>query len=252
MRGVLSASLLLGCAAGCAPTPQANGEAAQPAPAGGSGGWHADSWAPVADAVRLGLRSLVYKEKISVQVSVGSIQSGFSVYGSVNAPDRASIGLHVNSDNLNYYQQGRSAYAQENLRWGQVSALRDVDVFPSYARLVERSAGARVPILRSNEDQFVIDEYCAVYQARVPARLVPRFADWGTVNPRDMSDVVYTFYIGRKDGQLREVTTDSVGQLQDVGAMEVHTDTQLFDLGREEALVTIPKSLFGSLLAIGN
>ncbi|MCL6548149.1 MAG: hypothetical protein K6T30_04475 [Alicyclobacillus sp.] len=253
MKGALAASVLFGGAVGCSPAPQPMADVVAPAQPGVQAGeLQAADWSAVEHAVQLGERSLVYKEKIAVQVSVGSIHSGFTVYGSVNAPDRASIGLHVNSDNFYFYQQGESAYAQTNLRWGQVPALSNLDVFPSFERLIQAARAAGVPVYREAQDEFVIDEYCAVYHASVPARLVPAFRDWGGVSPGDMSDVSYTFYIGQKDGQLREVTSDSVGQVQDVGAMQIHSDLELFDLGQEQALVSIPKSLFGSLLSPSN
>jgi len=204
-------------------------------------------WTEVGGAVQRAAEAGRYKIKSSVDFQQGTIHTNYAVYGSVDAPDDASLSLHENNFNVEYYQQGQVAYAYDNGTWAQVPAIQDVDVFPSYIRVLSTVDQAATPIVQQ-PDVFVVDEFCHVFQATVPGRDVAGVALWGNspVQP-NIGAVQFTFYVGKSSHELREVDTASVGMEPGIGAILLHSNTVLFDLGSDIANVHIPNDLVKQL-----
>ncbi|MCL6445741.1 MAG: hypothetical protein K6T83_20215 [Alicyclobacillus sp.] len=203
------------------------------------------SWQAVIQGARQDQQAGMYMVKMQVSTAQGSLHSGFSVYGSINLPDRAALSITDNGDSEGYFQQGKSAYTKADYRWQQVDPLPNLDLSGSYLKLASRAASAAVPLTKVQDHVFVVNEFCTVYQATVPASLVVRLA--GQPLNGEMSDVVYTFYVGNKSGYLLEVSTESVGASGEVGTMQVNSDTELFGFGKDTSQVKVPNDLFASL-----
>lgn len=205
------------------------------------------SFAPLKKAVLSGEESGKYKVKIAVSLGKGSIQTNLSVYGSVNVPERAALSIHENTTSTQFYQQGLSAYYQDNGPWSQVSPISNIDVFPQYIRLVQ-SASSHGNVLQQLKDAFVTDEYCSIYRVTLPATETQALPVWAKpVVPGDVGNITYTFAVGKTDGQLREVTTTSVTSSALVGTITMKTDTLIFDLGNDIADVQPPQDLLKQL-----
>jgi hypothetical protein len=234
-------------AVGCTPAQQpfntVDVEEGTPAP---------DAWKTLVKAALLGEQVQMYKIKMSVDVARGSTHSTFSVYGSINVPERALVSFHENTTNIQYYQQGLCAYQQlNNGRWTQTNAIDNLDVFPSYVRLMQSAMVNNIPV-RQLKDTFVVDEYCQVFKATLPSSFTASLPIWDkAVEPKYMGDIEYTFYVGKTDGQLREITTKSVESTAETGAFQIQSDTTLFDLNNDRAKVMLPKDLIAQLESPG-
>lgn len=207
-----------------------------------------NGWNVIDDALAKGVEIHNYQIKTDESVITGSLHSDFSVYGSIDKPDIASISVHENNFNIQYYQQGMSAYAFDNGRWSQVAPLANVDLYQSYIHLVHSINQRKFPVYEEAVPQYVVDEYCNVYDVTLPGIDVEKLALWdnGEVFP-NMSNVSFTLYIGQKSGQLREVETSSVGAIRTVGPVQVNSDTILFNVNKPGAKVHIPATLVKEL-----
>lgn len=228
---------------GCSPSVQnASHETFRPEQFVGVQGWNA-----IRNAVVRTESAGRYKIKSSLDFEQGSIHTNYSVYGSINVPDRASLSLHENNFNVVYYQQGAVAYALDNGTWAKVDAISNLDVLPSYDRVLVTVDSSKVPLTKG-ADAFVVNEYCDVYQATLPGDNVAQVALWDNhAHLPNIGEVQFTFYIGKKSHELREVDTSSVGTESDVGAILTKTNTVLFDIGSDIANVQIPTDLVKQL-----
>ncbi len=198
-------------------------------------------------AVQLGEQSGKYKIKSDVQLLQGTIHTDFSVYGSVNLPDRVSVSFHENNFNVSFFQQGQSAYALGNSQWVQTNPISDLNVFPSYERLFQYILKSGIPVYQL-DSTFDVDENCHVYQATVPGVAAATLSLWANgFGPEDLSPVKYTFFIGEKTHLLLEIQTQSVGAITGMGSIGVNSDTVLFSQGKPEAIIQIPNDLVKQL-----
>lgn len=249
----LSLLFVTGAATGCSPAvqpPQAQqtlSSGATPPPINVPGS--SADWGVIKRGVTISGESGLYMEKILVDVSQGTLHSDLSVYGAVNGATNTSLAFHENSRNMKYYQQNQSAYEQDNSQWSQVAPLRNVDVWPSYQALVDASSsgGIRLEMLHM-APRFVVDEYCDVYQAVIPPHFVPVVSQFGNAGAANSSGVVYTFFVGQHDHAVREVSTQSVGAVENVGGVQITTDAVFFAIASNNALMQIPFDLYTSLL----
>lgn len=204
------------------------------------------AWKAIANGVAHDEAAGMYRMKMNSSVAQGPVHSSFSMYGSFNPPDRAGFSLQVNNVSEQYYQQGTSAYVQTIGGWSQAQAMTNIDVFPSYQSLVSRAEQANIAV-RQLKQQYVLDEFCNVYAASLPAGWLQPLADWQQQVPQNGGSVEYFFYIGQKDGALREVTTTSVGSVQDAGPVSISTDTVFWGIGKSTSKVQFPPSLLTSM-----
>ncbi len=207
------------------------------------------TWAPVMKSVQLGEAAKAYMEKVSVNITEGSIQSGFQVYGRINPPNKMDVAFHQNGANMAFYQQGLSAYGQMDGQWQQHAALSNINLYPEYAKLLQAVSKAKIPVFQLQPNQYVVDEFCNVYQATIPASLLstlPGFSS--TYHAANMSPVVYTFFVGQTSGELRQVNTSSEGSVTDVGSVQIQSNTILFNINKPGADITIDPTLYSSLL----
>lgn len=203
-------------------------------------------WQVIMGAVQHNEQAGMFKMKMTTSVAEGAIRSAFSMYGAFNPPERASFAMQVNDVTEQYYQQGTSAYAQTLAGWSQTHALPNVDAMASYQLLVSHATTDNIPVYRL-KDTYVLDEYCQVYEATVPATWLPPLLGWRQLKPSVDAKVQYYFYVGKNDGALREVTTSSVGSVSSAGPVAVSSDTILFDIGKATAKVQFPVGLLTSL-----
>lgn len=205
-------------------------------------------WAALESAALQGESLSMYEIKTDVKILTGTMHSEYSVYGSVNMPDTTLLGVHEFNTNLYFYQQGLSAYAKENNEWTQTPAIANLDVFKSYAQIIHHASQAGIRLYRL-PDAFVVDEFSTVYKAVLPSSMLQSLPLWGrATTPLPLGNVVTTFAVGHKDGQLREVTASSVGTLEGVSALQFNTDTVLFALDKPQAQVRLPIDLYISLI----
>lgn len=202
-------------------------------------------WQVIMGAVQHNQQAGMFRMKMTTSVAAGAIRSTFSMYGSFNPPDRAAFTMQVNDVAEQFYQQGTSAYAQTLGGWSQTTALPSIDVMASYQLLVSHAGTDNVPVYRL-KDTYVLDEYCQVYEAVVPAAWLPPLLGWEQFKPATDAKVQYYFYVGKNDGALREVTTNSVGSVTAAGPVSVSSDTMLFNIGQPAAKVQFPVGLLKS------
>lgn len=204
------------------------------------------AWKAISSAVAHDEAAGMYRMKMNSSVAQGAVHSTFAMYGSFNPPSLASFSLTVNNVSEQYYQQGASAYFQTVAGWSQTQALDNVDVFPSYLNLVNRAEQQNIPVRRL-KDQYVLDEFCTVYAATLPANWLQPLSNWQKQVPTTGAPVEYFFYVGQKDGALREVTTTSVGSVENAGPIDISTDTVFWGIGSSVAKVQFPPSLLASM-----
>jgi len=239
MMSILGSVLIL---TGCSPSTQL-----LPQQLNQQGVLQSNGWKTIQAAVQLGMSENMYKIKSAVTLIQGSQHTGFSVYGSINVPDSAALSIHENNFNIAFYQQGLSAYAQDNARWSQTNAISNIGVYPVYSKLLQHIQTRSIPVYQE-KDEYVVDEYCKVFRMIIPGEHVAQLSVWSSgITLPTLSQVQYTFFIGKKSGQLREVQTSSVGDLSQIGSVQVDSDTILFDIGNKIAKVQIPNDLVKTL-----
>lgn len=239
IMGVIGSALSL---TGCSPS-------AQPFPLepNQQGVLAANGMKTIQKAVQLGMSEKMYDIKSNVTTIQGSMHTDFSVYGSINEPNSASLNINENNFNISFYQQGLSAYALDNGRWTQTKVLSDMGVYPAYSKLLHSVQNQSIPVYQE-KDQYVVNEYCKVFRMIVPRTLFAQLSVWGAgMKLPDISNVQYTFFIGKTSDQLREIQTRSVGDMSGIGSVQVNSDTILFNIGKKIAKVQIPSDLVKTL-----
>ncbi|GEO24766.1 hypothetical protein AAC03nite_05510 [Alicyclobacillus acidoterrestris] len=211
------------------------------------------SWTPLTKAVNKSTAASMYKLESDVELKNGSMHTSYTVYGTVNLPDRASISVHENNFNISFYQQGKVAYADETSSWTQTDPIQDLRSFNSYAQLVQTAAGKHLTLEKLNRT-FVVDEYCDVYRFTMPNQSVqlPGFLQQVAGNNRSTlgsnEPIQYTFYVGQTTGFVREVQTDSINPVDQLGPVVTDTSTTFFDIDEPKvAAVKIPQTLVKQL-----
>lgn len=245
----IAAGLSVGVISGCSPsTVQPLGSSTGPV-APSATAQTKSSWSSLLSAVDKGLQSRKYQEKITVNINEGSIQGGFTVYGRINPPNKVSVAFHQTGANTAFYQQGLSAYGEQSGHWEQSAAMPDLNLFPSYQRLVQSVQAEHVQVFKLATPQYVLDEYCDVYQAEIPAKLIGTLSELANMyRPQDMSPVLYTFYVGQSSGELRQVVTSSEGGVSGIGSIGIQTQTLIFAINQSGSEITIDPNLYNSLL----
>lgn len=217
-------------------------------------------WAPLQTAIRRSAASTVFKIKSSVSLKDGSMHTHFSVYGTVNLPDKISVSLTENNFNISYFQQGKVAYADEQGIWKQTQSMQKFDAYQGYVELIQKAITNKLPLNQLNRS-YVVNEYCDVYQVTMPTGSVslPSFladvsgaSGAGSAQVSAGEPIQYTFFVGEKTGYLREVQTTSVSGVNEVGPVAADTDTTFFDIDKPNiAKITVPKTLVKQLEASG-
>lgn len=200
------------------------------------------TWLTLEASAQAGTQLQYYMEQITANMSQGSLHSDYSVYGTINPPDRAAIGIHEGNTNTYYYQQGKVAYYQDNGRWSLTDTLGNLDLFSSFANLISNASQAGVTLYQQKK-AYVVDEYCDVYTSVLPAGMLSPLPSFSGTAAEPMGAVAVTWYVGRTDHVLRRVDMQSVGSVTDIGQMQVNTSVLLFDINSPYAKVTIPKNL---------
>ncbi|MFB5192481.1 hypothetical protein [Alicyclobacillus fastidiosus] len=211
------------------------------------------SWQPLSTAVDKSTTATMYKLESDVELKNGSMHTSYTVYGTVNLPDKASINIHENNFNISFYQQGQVAYADEASSWTQTQPMSNLGSYGSYQTLIQDAAAKQVSLIQLNRT-FVVDEYCNVYQFTMPNQSValPGFlqqvpgAKSGDIGANE--PIEYTFYVGQKTGYIREVQTDSVNPVDQMGPVATDTTTTFFDIDEPKvAAVQVPQTLVTQL-----
>lgn len=204
-------------------------------------------WLTLQASAQAGARAQYYREQMSSTMVQGSLHSGFSLYGSLNPPDRVSLALQEGNTSTYYYQQGQVAYYEDNGRWSSTTPIANVNVFPSYEKIISQASAENIPLYQQKRT-YVFDEYCNVYTSVLPAAMftsLPAFG--GTGSSRPTGQVAVTWYVGQTDHILRRVDTQSVGGVPDIGSMQVSTSTLVYDINSPIAKVSIPTALVKQL-----
>jgi len=205
-------------------------------------------WSIIFQSAQKGQSLTMYKVETSVDLIQGSLHTNFTEYGAINPPDRASLDYHAVNSNVQFYQQGLVAYSFDDGFWTQTNTIPNLNVFPSYEELAQQGMRSGWSISSSKKPIYVQDEYCIVYQAIIPANSMNPLPTAGIASndaaQSGMSgDLQVKFFVGKIDGQLREVQTVSLGGVDNVGSIQVTTDTTLFDLDKKTAKVQVPLTL---------
>ncbi|WAH35445.1 hypothetical protein [Alicyclobacillus dauci] len=212
------------------------------------------SWSALAQAVAKTSAASMYKIQSTVSLQNGSSHTSFTVYGTVNLPDKISVQVHENNFNISFYQQGKVAYADEQGQWNQTNALSNIDAFGGYQQIVHAAMADNLPLEKMNRT-YVTDEYCDVYRVTMPdsTATVPAFLQSlsaleskGEVAVKE--PIQYIFYVGETSGYIRQVQTQSVNSVNQVGPVATNTSTLFYDLDQEKvAQIQIPNSLVKQL-----
>jgi hypothetical protein len=233
----------VGYVTGCSPALQQNVASARtgtPVQAG-------EVWQNIVSAAESAEATGKYMVKMNVDASDSASHSQMSLYGYINPPNKAALDIVESNNDVQYYQQGNVAYYKDNGRWTQTTPFSEVDVFPSYLHLAQYGLQQTLPLVQL-PDVYVNTEYCKVYQTTVPASALDTLPILGgKVNQKGLKSIQYTFFVGKSDKLLREVQTQSVGDLANVGSLQVSSDTILFNLGQKTADVQIPPDLVKQL-----
>ena len=226
---------------GCSPSPQVS-----PSQLGPSQSVPDSVWQEILTSAENGSATSVYKLKFDVSVSQGGTSSDLTAYGNVQLPDRLWLMMTESGSSAQFYQQGSAAYAYDNGNWSQVQPLQTVNLYQAYTKLIAAAQAQNVPLVERNK-QYVIDEYCSVYQAVIPSQLIPSQGLWPGIAHQEQGPALYTFYVGQQDHVLREVTTSSAVSQAPVGSMQVRADVEMFGLGQKTSQVLLPPALVSQL-----
>jgi hypothetical protein len=203
-------------------------------------------WLTLAAGAQAGAQVQYYKEQLSASIVEGSLHSTFSVYGSLNLPDKASLALQEGNTSTNYFQQGKVAYYYDNGHWSNTSAITNLNVYPSYAHLIRQASAANIPLYQQKRT-YVFDEYCDVYTSVLPVSMLSAMPDFGAAAKGQSGQVAVTWYLGQTDHVLRKVDMQTVGGVPDIGSMQVNASMLVFDINSSLAKVSVPKDLIKQL-----
>lgn len=206
-------------------------------------------WTPLSAASVKGEQLQQYVVNTAASVMNGRDRNSLSISGQVNAPDKALLTISLNGLSGLFYQQGNAAFQSINGKWMASSPIGNVNLFPAYTKLINAAQSAGLTIEKFPR-QYVIDEYCAVYEASIPAALVKTSGVTESVGATTATgtsapatgDVLFAFYVGQRTGVLREVaytTSSSSAQTN----FTTTVNTQFGDLNQPGAQVHIPQTL---------
>ncbi|WP_206830824.1 hypothetical protein [Alicyclobacillus fructus] len=211
-------------------------------------------WSPLLNALDKSEAASMYKMQTAVNIQNGNLHTSFTVYGTIQQPDMASIQVHENNFNIAFYQQGEVAYQQDGTIWSPAQPVSNLNAYQTYRDVVEYAMAHHLRLVKMNRT-YVVDEYCDVYRVVVPNGIVslPLFLG-GTAGAneaelsRHASEVAYVFYVGETSGYLRQVQTQSVAVVDSVGSLIMQTSTIFQDIDNAQlAKVQIPVSLVQQL-----
>lgn len=200
------------------------------------------AWADIVSGAEAGTQISRYKQQVTSSLVQGSLRSTYSVYGAVNTPNRISLTITEGNTQTEFYQQGSDAYSYDNGKWSSSTPIVNVDVYPTYQSIAIQARKTNISLYQLPRE-YVQDEYCSVYQSILPASILTPLKDWPNITDGDVGQILVTWYIGQTDGVLRQVDTQSVGGVPDVGSMQIDTSTLMFDLNNKIAQIQIPKTL---------
>ncbi|WP_062309076.1 hypothetical protein [Alicyclobacillus sendaiensis] len=212
------------------------------------------SWAPLIRALNKSETASMYKLQTAVNIQNGNLHTSFTVYGTIQQPNMASIQVHENNFNIAFYQQGQVAYQQDGTIWSPAQPVSNLNAYEGYRDIVEYATAHHLPLQKMNRT-YVVDEYCDVYRVVVPNGVVSLPAFLGGVPGASSaelathaSEVAYVFYVGETSGYIRQIQTQSVGVVDSVGSLIMQTTTIFQDIDNAElAKVQIPVSLVQQL-----
>ncbi len=244
---------LVAVVSGCGPsTEQAIAPPAGQLQALSQGAAASNGWAPVQNGVLLGEKLQKYIVNSAATIVNGRAKSSFTLYGQVNVPDTTLLAVSLNGQSDLYYQQGKAAYQAVNGKWMPSTPVGQVDVYRPYQKLVSAAMNQGIT-LKQFPRQYVIDEYCTVYEAEIPSSLLASSGvSTGLVGGATSSatsavtaqsgDILMAFYVGQRTGVLREVafTGATSGAHQN---LTVTSNTEISNLNKPNANVIIPPTL---------
>lgn len=211
-----------------------------------------NGWGPVQQGVALGEKLQMYVVNTAATVVNGRAQSSFTLSGQVNLPDKALLTLSLDGQSDLYYQQGNAAYQSLNGKWMPSTPIGNVDVYTPYQKLVSAAVKAGIA-LREFSQQYVIDEYCTVYEAQIPASLLAtsgvsenlvgltKTSATSAVTEQS-GPILVAFYVGERTGVLREVAFTGATSGADRN-LTVIANTEISNLNQPNATVNIPQTL---------
>ncbi|WP_231862827.1 hypothetical protein [Alicyclobacillus mali (ex Roth et al. 2021)] len=208
------------------------------------------AWGPLVQAIEKSEAASMYKLQTAVNIQNGNLHTSFTVYGTIQQPDMASIQVHENNFNIAFYQQGQVAYQQDGTIWSPAQPVSTLNAYAGYRDVVEYAMAHHFPLVQMNRT-YVVDEYCNVYRVIVPNGTVSLPAFLGgapgassTELSSHASEVAYVFYVGQTTGYIRQIQTQSVGVVDSVGSLIMQTSTIFQDIDNTQlAKVQIPVSL---------
>ncbi|AEJ43233.1 hypothetical protein TC41_1294 [Alicyclobacillus acidocaldarius subsp. acidocaldarius Tc-4-1] len=211
-------------------------------------------WSPLLNALDKSEAATMYKMQTAVNIQNGNLHTSFTVYGTIQQPNMASIQVHENNFNIAFYQQGQVAYQQDGTIWSPAQPVSTLNAYAGYRDVIEYAIAHHLPLEKMNRT-YVVDEYCDVYRVVVPNGIVSLPAFLGgapgasaTELSSHASQVAYVFYVGETSGYIRQIQTQSVGVVDSVGSLIMQTTTIFQDINNAQlAKVQIPVSLVQQL-----
>lgn len=210
-----------------------------------------NGWTLLSAASVKGEQLQQYVVNTAASVVDGRDRNSLSISGEVNSPDRALLTISLNGLSGQFYQQGNAAFQSINGKWMASSPIGNVNLFPAYTKLINAAQNAGLKIEKFPR-QYVIDEYCIVYEASIPAAVVKTSgvtatatagATAGTgISTAATGNLLFAFYVGQRTGILREVaytTSSSSAQTNFVTTV----NTEFGALNQPTAQVNIPQTL---------
>ncbi|WP_067617285.1 hypothetical protein [Alicyclobacillus acidiphilus] len=244
---VFCGSLLAGCAPGVQTASIASGTATTVTQKN-------VDWTPLLNAITKSEGATLYRLQSSVSIQNGSLKTSYTVYGTIQLPDTINMQVHENNFNIGMYQQGQVAYQEDNGTWIKMQPLQNLDAYQGYADVIEQAMKQGYKLDEMNQT-YVMDEYCNVYRVTVPNGMAPLpafLADAVGSSAKTLNDtasgVEYVFYVGQTSGYLRQVQTQSVNMVNNVGPMLTSTTTLFSAIDQPTvAQMQIPSTLVQQL-----
>lgn len=190
-----------------------------------------------------------YDMKATLDVATGRYVREVDYFGSVRFPNTVSMDMTIGGNNYIIYQTGNLAYYMDGNagnRWLPMQPVGDLHPWNSLASLLQTAPPRAVYRL---PDQVVVSWPCHVYQFETVARpvVLPDAGVFAGTRAHTIPHAaLYTVFVDKSDGLLRQIEVQSTVGIPDLGTSSV-TSTQLFFNNNARMTLPVPQALVSQI-----
>lgn len=201
-------------------------------------------------AVTLALHSLDdvqnYQLKAQIQETTGRYTQSVDFYGTIVLPSQSAPSLiqmdeTIGGNDFPVYQNGSVAYYRDGTRWQPMQPVTNLRPWDSLAKSIAKNPPHTVYRL---PDQTVVSWLCHVYQFKAAYT----GSQIGTASLTAPHEALYTVWVDKTDGLLRQIEVDSTIGVPDKGTGAIDA-TELFfnDNSPNNLQIKVPSDLVAQI-----